>query len=84
MASITAVTVAGNLTRDPEIRYTREGQATTSLSGQGHQGVGGVGLVPRRRLLEGPGRERRPQPDQGQPGAHLRPPGAAELGDRRR
>jgi len=31
MATITAVTVAGNLTRDPEIRYTREGQATTSL-----------------------------------------------------
>ena len=32
MATITAVTVAGNLTRDPEIRYTRAGQATTSLS----------------------------------------------------
>jgi single-strand DNA-binding protein len=32
MATITTVTVAGNLTRDPEIRYTREGQATTSLS----------------------------------------------------
>ena len=32
MATITAVTVAGNLTRDPEIRYNREGQATTSLS----------------------------------------------------
>ena len=32
MATITAVTVAGNLTRDPEIRYTREGQATSSLS----------------------------------------------------
>jgi single-strand DNA-binding protein len=32
MTTITAVTVAGNLTRDPEIRYTREGQATTSLS----------------------------------------------------
>ncbi len=32
MATITAVTVAGNLTRDPEICYTREGQATTSLS----------------------------------------------------
>ena len=25
-------TVAGNLTRDPEIRYTRDGQATTALS----------------------------------------------------
>jgi single-strand DNA-binding protein len=32
MATITAVTVASNLTRDPKIRYTREGQATTSLS----------------------------------------------------
>ena len=28
----TATTIAGNLTRDPEIRYTRDGQATTSLS----------------------------------------------------
>ena len=25
------VTITGNLTRDPEIRYTRDGQATTSL-----------------------------------------------------
>jgi len=32
MATITSVTVAGNLTRDPEIRHNREGQATTSLS----------------------------------------------------
>jgi len=28
----TTTTIAGNLTRDPEIRYTRAGQATTSLS----------------------------------------------------
>ena len=28
----TTTTIAGNLTRDPEIRYTRDGQATTSLS----------------------------------------------------
>ncbi len=27
----TTTTVIGNLTRDPEIRYTREGQATTQL-----------------------------------------------------
>ena len=27
----TTTTIAGNLTRDPEIRYTREGQATTQL-----------------------------------------------------
>ena len=30
--TITSTTIVGNLTRDPEIRYTREGQATTSLS----------------------------------------------------
>ena len=30
--TITFTTIAGNLTRDPEIRYTRDGQATTSLS----------------------------------------------------
>ncbi len=27
----TTTTIIGNLTRDPEIRYTREGQATTQL-----------------------------------------------------
>jgi len=27
----TTITLIGNLTREPEIRYTREGQATTSL-----------------------------------------------------
>ncbi len=27
----TATSITGNLTRDPEIRYTREGQATTTL-----------------------------------------------------
>ena len=32
MSAITTTTVVGNLTRDPEIRYTREGQATTSLT----------------------------------------------------
>jgi len=30
--TMTTTTIAGNLTRDPEIRYTRDGQATTSLS----------------------------------------------------
>jgi single-strand DNA-binding protein len=29
--STTATTIVGNLTRDPEIRYTRDGQATTTL-----------------------------------------------------
>ena len=32
MTTLSAVTVAGNLTRDPEIRYTRDGQAHSSLS----------------------------------------------------
>ena len=31
MSSATTTTITGNLTRDPEIRYTRDGQATTSL-----------------------------------------------------
>jgi single-strand DNA-binding protein len=31
MSITTSTTIVGNLTRDPEIRYTREGQATTSL-----------------------------------------------------
>jgi single-strand DNA-binding protein len=31
MTTTTTTTIVGNLTRDPEIRYTREGQATTSL-----------------------------------------------------
>jgi len=30
--TITTTTITGNLTRDPEIRYTRDGQATTSLT----------------------------------------------------
>ena len=31
MTTTTNSTIAGNLTRDPEIRYTRDGQATTTL-----------------------------------------------------
>ena len=31
MSPATTTTITGNLTRDPEIRYTRDGQATTSL-----------------------------------------------------
>jgi single-strand DNA-binding protein len=31
MSSATTTTVVGNLTRDPEIRYTREGQATCTI-----------------------------------------------------
>jgi single-strand DNA-binding protein len=32
MTTTSSITIAGNLTRDPEIRYTRDGQATTALS----------------------------------------------------
>ena len=32
MTTMSTVTVAGHLTRDPEIRYTRDGQAHSSLS----------------------------------------------------
>jgi single-strand DNA-binding protein len=31
VTTASTTTIIGNLTRDPEIRYTREGQATTSL-----------------------------------------------------
>jgi len=31
MTTTTTTTVTGNLTRDPEIRYTRDGQATTTF-----------------------------------------------------
>ncbi len=31
MAATSTTTIIGNLTRDPEIRYTRDGQATTQL-----------------------------------------------------
>ncbi len=31
MTTATTTTIIGNLTRDPEIRYTRDGQATTAL-----------------------------------------------------
>jgi len=32
MTTMSTVTVAGNLTRDPEIRYTRDGQTHSALS----------------------------------------------------
>ena len=52
-------TITGNLTREPEIRYTKDGQATTqlgrgrqpALAGQGHPGMAGVNLLLRRHLL---------------------------------
>ena len=62
MTTATTTTIIGNLTRDPEIRYTRDGQATTTLSvavnrrwqNREHQRVGGVDLVLRRRHLARP------------------------------
>jgi single-stranded DNA-binding protein len=52
-------TITGNLTREPEIRYTREGQATAQLvvavsrrwQDRNHPGVARGDLVPRRRVL---------------------------------
>ena len=90
MATITAVTVAGNLTRDPEIRYTREGQATTSLSvavnrrwqnqqtKEWEESVSFLDVVCWRDLAENVALSL----TKGSQGARLRSPGAAELGDR--
>ena len=66
-------TITGNLTREPKIRYTHEGQATTQLGvavnrrwqDQVHPGMAGSNVVLRRRLLAGPGGERGAQPLQG-------------------
>ncbi len=58
----TTTTIAGNLTRDPEIRYLRDGQATTSLSvatnrrftTPGQRRVAGDHLLLRRRRMSPP------------------------------
>ena len=87
MANTTTIT--GNLTREPEIRYTREGQATAQL---------GVAVnrrwrdrLPRNGRSRRPsstssvarsGGERRAEPDQGHAGCRDRPAGAPDLGDR--
>ena len=52
-------TITGNLTREPEIRYTKEGQATAQLGvavnrrwqEPDHPGMAGVDVVLRRHLL---------------------------------
>ncbi len=92
MSSATTTTIVGNLTRDPEIRYTRDGPGHHHPRGRGQppvaepgdQRVGGVHLVLRRGHLAGPGRERGPEPDQGDAGGGDRPARAAQLGDRGR
>lgn len=46
-----STTITGNLTREPEIRYTKEGQATAQLGVADHPGVAGVDVLFRRHLL---------------------------------
>ena len=85
-----ATTITGNLTREPEIRYTKEGQATAQLGiavnrrwqDRTTQEWQEADVVLRRHLLEGPGGERGPEPLQGNAGRRHRPAGAAQLGDR--
>ena len=84
-------TITGNLTREPEIRYTkrRSGNGPArrrrqpALAGPDHPGVAGGDLVLRRRVLARPGRERGAQPLQGHARRGDRPHRAAQLGDRR-
>ena len=85
-------TITGNLTREPEIRYTKEGQATAQLGvavnrrwqDRVHPRVDGGDLILRCRVLEGSGRERSPFPLQGHARGRHGSPGAAQLGDGRR
>ena len=84
------ITIVGNLTRDPELRFTPSGQATppsgwrsTAAGRTARPGVGRGHQLLRRRLLGPAGRERRPVPHQGHTGHRHRPPRPAQLGDRR-
>ena len=87
------ITVVGNVTRDPELKFLNSGQAAVRLIGRREPslaeppdpGVGGADVV----VLRGPGLrldggERRELPRQGHPGHRDRPHGAAQLGDRER
>ena len=68
MATITAVTVACNLTGDSENGYTRGAGNHIPVRRQppvAESADQGVGVVPRRRLLARPVRERGSRPDQG-------------------
>jgi hypothetical protein len=59
MSNTTIIT--GNLTREPEIRYTKDGQGTAQLTSggpsgpaladPGHSGMAGVHVLLRRRVL---------------------------------
>ena len=60
------ITLVGNVTRDPELRFTPTGQATATLRSRRQPplaeppdpGVGGGDVLLRRRLLARDGRER--------------------------
>jgi Single-strand binding protein family len=92
MTTMSTVTVAGNLTRGPEIRYTRDGQAHSSLSlavtrrwqnrdtQEWEEATAFFDVSCWRELAL----ERRPQPHEGRESRGHRSPGAAPLGDRRR
>ena len=73
-----SVSFAGNLTDDPEVRYTEAGIARArfrvAISGRG---AGGVVLHGGR--VTRPGRARRRVPEQGQPGRGRGPAPAASL-----
>ena len=84
-----SITLVGNITRDPELRFTNTGQANVTLRSGGQPplaeppdpGVGGGHLVLRRGLLARDGRERERVPHPRRPGHGHRPARAAELGD---
>ena len=77
-----SVSFAGNLTDDPEVRYTDSGiaRAMFRVAVSGRRGAGGVVL--HRDRVARPGRARRAVPGQGQPGCGHGPTPAADL-DRR-
>ena len=66
MANGNSITLVGNITRDPELRFTASGQAMATvrpgrqppLAEPPDQRVGGADVVLRRRLLARDGRER--------------------------
>ena len=51
-----SITVIGNITRDPELRYTPSGQSP--LAEPPEPELGGVDIVLRRHVLGEPGRQR--------------------------
>jgi hypothetical protein len=76
MTPITAVTMSGNLTGDPKIRHSREGQSSTHPVQSRQQPVAEPRDQGRSRC------SRCFQPDHRLQGLRLRPSGAAQLGDR--